>query len=102
MMIEQIRYHVAEDNIDSLIEARRALNGVREGLGLPQGRILVSDPVPDGGPAVVWQCAYEADADMGAAEAALMGNADYEDARARLGELVERVELELYSVDEGS
>jgi hypothetical protein len=73
---------------------------MRRSLGLPPGHILVADDGPDEGPSLIWQCGYEDEGQLAAAEGALIGNPEYEEARGRLGTLVSRVELELYISDE--
>jgi hypothetical protein len=100
MIIEQIRYYVDGDEYDHLLQARREVTRIRQQHGVPAGLILIADPNPEDGPVVVWQCSYEDEGDMGTAEATLIGNADYEAARARLSDIVSRVELELYTPDE--
>jgi hypothetical protein len=100
MIIEQIRYFVDAETLDAILEARRQVSELRRQLNLPPGRILIADPPPDDGPALIWQCAYEDEGLMGAAEAALIGNAAYEDARGRLVNLAGRVEIELYMADD--
>jgi hypothetical protein len=100
MIIEQIRYFIHEENRDEVLETRRRVTRLRSQLGLPPGYILVADAMPDDAPALIWQCGYEHVAAMAAATTALMGNAEYEAARDRLGSLAVRVELELYMTDE--
>lgn len=100
MIIEQVRYFVSVENRDQTLAARREIARLRRRLSLPPGRILLADPVPDDAPVLIWQCAYEDDAMMGAAEAALLGNPDYEAARTQLGGIVSRVEVEIYTSDD--
>jgi hypothetical protein len=99
MIIEQIRYFISEDQKDEILQLRRQVTRIRSQLGLPGGRILLADPSPDG-PAFIWQCGYEDESEMGLTEARLIGNAEYEAARNRLGQLAARVELEIYMADE--
>ncbi|HZU11552.1 MAG TPA: hypothetical protein VFB58_01830 [Chloroflexota bacterium] len=99
MIVEQIRYYLAEENLEDFLAARRELSSLRARLDLPEGRSLIADPVPDEGPAVVWQCGYDDEGQMGLAEARLMGSEEYASARERINALVERVVLELYSAD---
>lgn len=100
MIIEQIRYYFLQDRRDEIIQARREVTRVRRTVGIPPGHILVADPAPDEGPTLVWQCGYADESELGAADATLIGNAEYEAARERLNALVTRVELELYMTDE--
>src|SRR5947209_2759356 len=100
MIIEQIRYFMAEDRMEEILEVRREVTRIRRELGLPSGQILVADPPPDDGPVLVWQCGYEDESELGAAQAALMGNPRYEEMRDRLGTPVARVELEIYAADD--
>lgn len=102
MIIEQIRYFIREEDCETVLEARREVGRLRSGVGVPPGQILVADDGPEGGPTLIWQCGYVDEGEMGMAEAALIGNAEYERARERLGALVTRVELELYIDDGGS
>jgi hypothetical protein len=97
MIVEQIRYFVREENREVLVEVRREIDSARERVGVPAGRILLADPVPDDAPAVIWQCGYPNDSSMGMAESSLIGDEAYEAARARLAGLVERIELEIYT-----
>jgi hypothetical protein len=99
MIIEQIRYFISEDYRDEILQLRREITRIRSQLGLPGGHILLADPTPDS-PTLVWQCGYEDETEMGLTEARLIGNAEYEAARNRLGELAARVELEIYMADE--
>jgi hypothetical protein len=101
MIVEQIRYYVRDEDRDALLAVRRSITRLREARGLPAGYIFVADPVPDECPAVIWQCGYNDDTEMGMAEAQLLGNAEYEEARKRLSALVTRIELEIYASDEG-
>lgn len=100
MIVEQIRYYVAEDDCEALLVARRAISHAREARGIPSGHIFVADPVPDDGPAVISQCGYDDDTQMGMAESQLLGDPEYEQARVRLGELAVRIEWEIYTGDE--
>lgn len=100
MIIEQIRYYIDEDYREQILLARREVNQVRDRLGLPTGLILIADASPEEGPALIWQCGYEDENEMVRVTEALMGNADYEAARDRLGALTERAEMELYVTDE--
>ena len=101
MIIEQIRYYISEENLDRAVQARREETGIREEMRLPAGRILVADPIPDEGPGLIWQCGYDDESDMAQSSSALIGNERYEAARALLGSLCSRVELELYmTIDE--
>lgn len=100
MLVEQIRYFVDEDKREDLLSVRRQIDHFRTQAGMPPGHILLSDDTPAGGPTVVWQCGYEDEGEMGLADAQLIGNTEYEAARARLAALVERVELELYTSDD--
>ena len=99
MIVEQIRYYIREDDRDSVLRARREVVRIRGQVGVPAGQILVADDGPEGGPALIWQCGYADEGEMGMAEAALIGHAEYEAAREELGTLVIRVELELYMND---
>jgi hypothetical protein len=101
MIIEQIRYYTDEATLEQLLGIRREVGRLRQELGLPPGFVLIADPPPDDGPAMIWQCGYEDESEMGLAEAKLIGNTDYESARSRLAALAMRVELELYMSDEG-
>ncbi|GEM_PF-6218400 len=102
MIIEQIRYHVTgEAAPPEVLEARRAVSTARVSLGLPAGHILVADPAPEDGPAIIWQCGYESETELAIAESAIAGSPEYGAARDRLGSLVERIEIELYASDEG-
>ena len=101
MLIEQIRYFVDEDKRQDLLAVRREIDTYRTAAGMPPGQILLSDDTPAGGPTVVWQCSYRDEGEMGLADVHLIGHADYESARERLSTLVQRVELELYTLDEG-
>jgi hypothetical protein len=69
-------------------------------MGLPPGVILLPDSSPDDEPMLAWQCGYEDETDMSSAEQALLGSDTYRTVRNRLGELVTRVEMELYVADE--
>lgn len=100
MIIEQMRYYISEGAEDQVLEVRREVSRLRSLVGAPGGHILIADPPPDDGPALVWQCAYEDESEMAHAEAAIAGNADYSAARERLGGLVSRIELEIYASDE--
>ena len=100
MILEQIRYYVEEENRDAFLHVRRDLSTVRRNAGIPVGHLLRADPVPEDGPFLVWQCTYDDDAHMGIAEMRLIENPDYEAARTRLGALVARMELELYTVED--
>lgn len=100
MFVEQIRYFVTEETADQVMEARREVSRIRSEHGLPDGYILVADPLPDEGPGLIWQCGYDDDSQMAVASSALIGNAEYEAARDRLAGLVERVEIELYTSGE--
>lgn len=102
MILEQIRYYVEEDKRDLFLQVRQDLSAIRREAGIPPGRLLLADPVPDEGPFLVWQCAYGDEAQMGVAETRLMEDPDYESARTRLGELVARVELEFYTIEDDS
>lgn len=102
MIVEQIRYFAAEDDVEELIRLRRNIDAVRQSLQLPPGRILIADPVVDDAPAVVWQCVYDDEGDLGEVEARLIGNETYEEARHHVADIVQRIELELYTADEGS
>jgi hypothetical protein len=97
MIIEQIRYFVSPQDREPLVLARRVVSQARSRLGLPPGHILLADADVDEGPGLVWQCSYEDEAQMSAVELAVIGDADYEAARERIGALVSRVELELYT-----
>ncbi len=99
MIIEQIRYYIREEDRESVLRARREVVRTRSQVGVPTGQILVADDGPEGGPALIWQCGYADEGEMGMAEAALIGHAEYEAAREELGTLVIRVELELYMGD---
>lgn len=99
MIIEQIRYFVDEPYRDQLVDVRREIARIREGLGVPGGHILIADPPPDDGPCLVWQCAYSDEGELGYVETKLVGHAGYEEARERVAPLVTRVELELYTID---
>ncbi len=99
MIIEQIRYYIREEDRDSVLRARREVVRIRTQAGVPAGQILVADDGPEGGPTLIWQCGYANEGEMGMAEAALIGHAEYEAAREELGTLVIRVELELYMGD---
>ncbi len=99
MIVEQIRYYIREEDRDSVLRARREVVRIRGQVGVPAGQILVADDGPEGGPALIWQCGYADEGEMGMAEAALIGHAEYEAAREELGTLVIRVELELYMND---
>jgi hypothetical protein len=101
MIIEQIRYFVPEDRCDAVVSTRREIDRIRSAVNVPPGHILLADETPSGAPTVVWQCAYEDEGEMGLADARLIGNVDYEAARERLAQLVDRVELELYTSDDG-
>lgn len=101
MIIEQIRYFVADEQRDEVLNARREIDRFREEVGVPSGHILLSDATPADGPTIVWQCGYEDEGEMGLADARLIGNEAYESARERLSGLVQRVELELYISDDG-
>lgn len=98
MIIEQIRYWTSGD-IEPLVDARRRLSRVRREQGLPGGHILLADETPSDSPILVWQCGYGDEGEMGMVETRLIGNSEYEEARAELGELSERVEVELYLTD---
>lgn len=100
MLIEHIRYYVREDRREALLAVRREINRAREHLGLPPGYILLADPDLDASPTVVWQCGYENEDVMATVTTSLIGNEEYEAGRARLAELVDRVELEIYTVEE--
>jgi len=99
MIVEQIRYYVKQDQLAETIRARREVSRIRGEAGVPPGQILLADP-PDEGPAIIWQCGYADESELGAADAALIGSAEYEKARGHLSALVNRVELELYMIDE--
>ncbi len=99
MIVEQIRYYIREEDRESVLRARREVVRIRSQVGVPAGQILVADDGPEGGPALIWQCGYADEGEMGMAEAALIGHAEYEAAREELGTLVIRVELELYMND---
>lgn len=101
MIIEQIRYFLADDSQSDLAaERRRAVDGIRRRLGLSGGQILVADPPMDDGPAMVWQCAYEDEQMLAVAETAIAGSSEYATARDRLSELVANIEIELYTAQE--
>ena len=100
MIVEQIRYFVAESDVEGLIRLRRTIDALRTALDLPPGRILVADPVTEDAPAVVWQCVYDDEGDLGEVEARLIGNTQYEDARRQVADIAQRIELELYTADE--
>jgi hypothetical protein len=100
MIVEQIRYFLSEENHDAVVTARRRVDLARNARGLPPGRILIADPVPEDGPAILWQCVYADDDEMAVASTSLIGNEDYEAARAQLAELIVRAELEVYTLDE--
>jgi hypothetical protein len=48
----------------------------------------------------VWQCGYESETQLALAEATIGNSTEYHEARDRLGELTENVEIELYTIDE--
>jgi len=98
VIIEQIRYWTGAD-VEPLLDARRRLSRVRREQGLPPGHILLADEAPSESPCLVWQCGYGDEGEMGMVETRLIGDAEYEEARAQLGELSERVEVELYLTD---
>lgn len=100
MIVEQIRYFIDESGRDALLEARRRMGTAREEMGVPPGQILLADDGDDGAPCLLWQCLYDDEAEMGAAETHLLGHEAYEEARRRLGEIGGRVEIEIYVVDE--
>ena len=100
MIVEQIRYYATDEDLDQVLEVRRAVGRVRGQLGLPPGQILLADPAPEDGPSLVWQCGYQDEGEMASVQAQLMGNAEYEAARERLGVLAVRVELELYTAED--
>jgi hypothetical protein len=100
MIIEQIRYFASEGAENQILEVRREVSRLRSLVGAPGGHILIADPPPEDGPAIIWQCAYEDESEMAHAEATITGNADYSAARERLGGLVTRIELEIYASDE--
>jgi hypothetical protein len=102
MILEQIRYYVDDDNRDAFLQVRRDLSAIRGEVGIPVGHLLRADPVPEDGPFLLWQCTYEDEAEMGMAEMRLMQTPSYEAARTRLGALVARMELEFYTVEDGS
>ncbi|HZT96758.1 MAG TPA: hypothetical protein VFB34_07960 [Chloroflexota bacterium] len=99
MIVELIRYRVAEADVDAALEARRALSAVRERLGLPPGYILLADPPADEGPAMVWQCGYQSETQLAVAEAAIAGSTEYSEVRDRLAPIVEAIEIEMYVSD---
>ena len=100
MIVEQIRYFTTQVDRDTVLTARRAVNRVRASLGIPPGHTLLADADPDEGPTLIWQCVYEDEGQLAAAEGALMGDETYEAARSTLSRLAVRVELELYVSDE--
>lgn len=100
MIIEQIRYFIEEANRAEVLEVRREITRIRDAHGIPGGHILLAETDGDEGPYLVWQCGYADEAEMGMAETRLIGNAEYESARERLGQLITRVELELYTAEE--
>lgn len=98
MIVEQIRYFLGEDDDGALLAVRREISRIRAEQGLPPGTILVPDG--EGGPSLIWQCGYEDESAMGAAETGMMGNESYETARQRIGEMKVRVELEICLADD--
>jgi hypothetical protein len=100
MIVEQIRYFIGVNGRQELLRARRAMNGVRDRLGLPPGHILVADETVEESPGLIWQCAYADEGELATATNTLMGEADYEATRDQLAQLAVRIELELYTMDE--
>ncbi|HEX8919428.1 MAG TPA: hypothetical protein VF898_13060 [Chloroflexota bacterium] len=100
MFIEQIRYYVNEENRDAFVTARREIDDLRRTHGIPPGDIMVADVEADDGPSVVWQCGYENEEVMSGLTTRLMGNEAYEAARERLASLMERAEIEMYTLEE--
>jgi hypothetical protein len=100
MLIEQIRYFFNDEARDEILDVRRQESRIREDMGLPRGVILLPDTAPDDEPMLAWQCGYEDESEMGAVEQALLGSDEYRAVRNRLGDLVTRVEMELYVTDE--
>jgi hypothetical protein len=62
--------------------------------------LLIADPPPDDGPAVVWQCGYENEHMLSVAETAIAGSSEYASARDKLSTIVSKIEIELYTADE--
>jgi hypothetical protein len=100
MLIEQIQYFFKEDDRDEVLNVRRQESRIRDEMGLPPGVILLPDSAPGDEPMLAWQCGYEDETEMSSSEQALLGSDNYRTVRNRLGELVTRVEMELYVSDD--
>jgi|SRR5579875_2035299 len=101
MIVEQIRYFLSDTERVHVLEARRTIDRLRQEAGVPSGTILIADE-DDDGPDLIWQCGYEDEGQLGMAEAVLLGNPDYEKARADLAALVSKAELGIYIADDQS
>lgn len=73
---------------------------MRIGLGLPSGLTLIADPVPDDGPAVLWQCGYQSETELARAESAIPASPEYGEASGVVRELATLIEIELYTAED--
>jgi dienelactone hydrolase len=102
MFIERTNYVVKPGCFDAMVAARREASRVRVGLGLDRGTIWTKQNDDHGGPDVTWECRFRNIEDQQRDLAARDGSAEFEAVRARVGDLVERFERQVFQVDGGA
>ncbi|WP_245284238.1 hypothetical protein [Bradyrhizobium sp. WSM2254] len=97
-IVEATNYFAKQGQAPVVLQQRRQASGIRRGLGLEPGEILV---LREGnGPDVRWECRFATRAAYEADMAARAGSEAFSQARQMMHTLVERFERHVYEVDD--